>query len=74
MVRGSFRSFCHDHFFEALNGTTLMKDVMQFAAPFPPVGLLAERLVLRRHMGQLLLRRNQRIQRVAESDEWRQYL
>src|ERR1700687_5943580 len=70
MVGGSFRSFCHDHFFEVCDGTTQMKDVMQFAAPPPPVGFLAERLVLRRHMGQLLLRRNQHIQRVAESDEW----
>ena len=71
MVRGSFRSFCHDHFFEGSDGSTLMKDVMRFAAPFGVLGSLAERLVLKRHMLGLLLRRNQHIQRVAESDEWR---
>jgi ligand-binding SRPBCC domain-containing protein len=74
MVRGSFRSFCHDHFFEAGDGTTLMKDVVQFEAPFGALGSLVESLVLRRHLLGLLLRRNQHILRVAESEEWRRYL
>jgi hypothetical protein len=51
-----------------------MKDVMQFEAPFGILGSLVERLVLKRHMVKLLLRRNQHIQRVAESEEWRLYL
>ena len=74
MVRGSFRSFCHDHFFEGSDGATLMRDVMQFAAPFGALGSLVESLVLKRHMLGLLARRNQHIRRVAESDEWRRYL
>jgi ligand-binding SRPBCC domain-containing protein len=73
MVRGSFRSFCHDHFFEAGDGATLMKDVMQFEAPFGILGSLAERLILKRHMIGLLLHRNQHLRRVAESEEWRRY-
>jgi len=74
MVRGSFRSFCHDHFFEARDGTTLMKDVMEFAAPLGVLGSVAEKLVLKRHMVGLLQRRNEHIRRVAESEEWRRYL
>jgi ligand-binding SRPBCC domain-containing protein len=74
MLRGRFRSFCHDHFFEVRDGVTVMKDVMQFEAPFGILGALVERLVLKRHMVGLLLRRNQHIQRVAESDEWKRYL
>jgi ligand-binding SRPBCC domain-containing protein len=74
MMRGAFRSFCHDHSFEVRDGLTLMKDVMQFEAPFGILGSLVERLVLKRHMVKLLLRRNQHIQRVAESEEWRLYL
>jgi ligand-binding SRPBCC domain-containing protein len=73
MVRGRFRSFCHDHFFEAGDGATLMKDVMQFEAPFGILGSLAERLILKRHMIGLLLHRNQHLRRVAESEEWRRY-
>jgi ligand-binding SRPBCC domain-containing protein len=74
MVRGSFRRFYHDHFFEVRDGATLMKDVMQFSAPLGFLGSLAERLVLKRHMLALLARRNQQIRRVAESDDWQRYL
>jgi|SRR5450432_3314811 ligand-binding SRPBCC domain-containing protein len=74
MVRGRFRSFCHDHFFEIHDGVTLMKDVMEFRAPFWVLGSMVEGLVLRRHMARLLTRRNQHIRRVAESDEWQRYL
>ena len=75
MVRGLFRSFRHDHFFEVHDdGATLMKDMMQFEAPFGALGSLVERVVLKRHMLGLLARRNQHLRRVAESDEWRRYL
>jgi len=74
MVRGSFRSFCHDHFFEVRDGITLMKDIMQFEAPFGVVGSLAEKWVLKKHMVSLLLRRNKCIHRVAESEEWQRHL
>jgi ligand-binding SRPBCC domain-containing protein len=74
MVRGRFRSFCHDHLFEVRDGATLMKDVMEFEAPFGALGWTFEKLVLKRHMLGLLLRRNQHIRRVAECEEWRKYL
>jgi ligand-binding SRPBCC domain-containing protein len=72
MVRGVFRSFCHDHYFESIPGQTRMKDLMVFEAP---VGLrsLVES-ALDRHMRSLLDRRNRCIKRVAESDEWRNFL
>jgi ligand-binding SRPBCC domain-containing protein len=74
MVRGRFLRFCHNHFFEVREGLTLMTDVMEFEAPLGVLGLVAERLVLKRHMLGLLRRRNQHIQAVAESDEWQRYL
>jgi ligand-binding SRPBCC domain-containing protein len=74
MVRGWFRSFCHDHFFEDRDGTTIMRDVMQFEAPFGVLGRLVEKFALKRHLEDLLERRNACIQRVAESEEWRKYL
>ncbi len=74
MVRGSFRTFCHGHFFEVRDGVTLMKDEMCFAAPFGVLGSLVERLILKQHMLGLLLRRNQHIRRVAESDDWQRYV
>jgi ligand-binding SRPBCC domain-containing protein len=74
MVRGMFRRFCHDHYFETRDGKTLMKDVMEFEAPFGLVGRLVESLLLERHMRRLLQRRNRCIQQTAESEDWKTYV
>ena len=68
MVRGAFKSFCHDHYFGNVSGRTRMKDLMVFAVPLGLLGTLVEGFP-DRHMRSLLDRRNQYIKRVAESDE-----
>jgi ligand-binding SRPBCC domain-containing protein len=73
MVRGVFKSFCHDHFFESISSQTRMKDLMMFEAPLGLLGSLTDR-VLDRHMRSLLDRRNRCIKREAESDAWRDFL
>ncbi len=73
MVRGAFRSFCHDHYFESISGQTRMKDLMVFEPPLGLLGTLAES-VLGSHMRSLLDRRNRCIKRVGESEEWRDFL
>jgi ligand-binding SRPBCC domain-containing protein len=75
MLRGAFKSMRHEHFFRSLpEGGTAMKDVLYFSAPLPVLGRIAEVLVLRRHMNNLLHERNVVLKQVAESDEWRKYL
>jgi ligand-binding SRPBCC domain-containing protein len=74
MVRGPFRTFKHDHDFTTEDFGTLMTDVCEFDAPLGPLGWLASRLVLTRHLTQLLEERGQIIRRTAESDEWRRFL
>jgi ligand-binding SRPBCC domain-containing protein len=77
MVRGLFRSYTHDHFFEpTADGGTLMQDHCRFVGPLGLLGWLAETLVLRRYFTRLLIERNQFIKTVAESPEekWRAYL
>ncbi|AEU38701.1 SRPBCC family protein [Granulicella mallensis] len=80
MLRGAFRSMQHDHFFRKVQPAddgsprTEMTDEFRFAAPILEGGLLAEFFVLRRYMRNLLRERNAVIKRVAESDEWQQYL
>ncbi len=80
MVKGIFRLMQHDHYFRHANVTgageavTCMRDVFRFAAPFGPLGWLAERLVLRRYMRGLLRERNAVIKQVAESAQWREYV
>ncbi|MCF6476122.1 cyclase [Nonomuraea sp. MG754425] len=61
---GPFRRWRHLHTFEPAHdgAATLMTDVVDFAAPVPPLGALAEVLVLRRHLKGLILLRNAHIQ------------
>jgi ligand-binding SRPBCC domain-containing protein len=73
-VRGAFRSFEHDHYFEVAESGTIMTDVCDFEAPLGPLGRLVSHLVLTRHLTLLLQDRGQSVRRAAESDEWRKYL
>lgn len=65
-VRGPFRSFRHEHRFEASRGGTRLIDDWQHLAPFGPLGRLADRLVLERHMRRLLETRNAALKFEAE--------
>jgi ligand-binding SRPBCC domain-containing protein len=66
-VAGPFRRWWHEHRFEDDgDGGTLMRDVIDFAAPAGPLGRMAETLVLRRHMTRLILRRNRHLKAVTE--------
>jgi ligand-binding SRPBCC domain-containing protein len=67
MVRGAFASMVHDHWFDAEDGGTRMRDRFVFAAPLGPLGRLAERLVLRRYMTRFLLARNAAIAHASAS-------
>jgi ligand-binding SRPBCC domain-containing protein len=74
MTSGRFKSFEHDHRFREENRETRMKDELRFSAPLGALGLMVERLVLRKYLAHFLLERNKFLKLVAESDQWRQYL
>jgi hypothetical protein len=77
MVKGNFRSFEHEHFFELTeHGGTIMRDRLVFEAPFGPFGWLAEKLILRAYLTRFLGQRDAVIKRIAESPsgEWQEYL
>lgn len=75
MVKGPFRSMKHDHIFLALaDSRTEMRDVFTFAAPYPIIGLIAERAFLADYMRKLLTERNEEIRQVAETNKWRRYI
>lgn len=74
MVEGMFSHFEHEHHFAVMDDGTRMRDEVRFSAPLGPLGGVAEKLVLRRYLIQLLKRRNAVIKEVAESDEWQRYL
>jgi len=75
MNKGIFRSMQADHYFRALpSGATEMADHFQVASPPPILGLVAEKLFLRRYMLALIRERNAVIKQLAESSDWKFYL
>jgi ligand-binding SRPBCC domain-containing protein len=74
MTAGIFKSFEHDHRFLEQDGNTVMTDELRFSAPLGPLGLIAEKLVLRGYLTRFLRERNEIIKQNAESERWRDYL
>jgi ligand-binding SRPBCC domain-containing protein len=73
-VKGAFKSFQHDHFFEEKDGGTVMRDVFTFEAPLGMLGRLANVLFLTRYMRKFLLKRNVGLKKIAEGDRWKEIL
>ncbi|MGF7180845.1 SRPBCC family protein [Tunturiibacter psychrotolerans] len=75
MNKGIFRSMQADHYFRTLpSGATEMTDHFRIASPPPILGLVAEKLFLRRYMLALIRERNAVIKQLAESSDWKFYL
>lgn len=72
LVKGAFKHFKHEHFFEKLeNGNTLMKDIFDYTSPLGILGKLADFLFLEKYMTQLLEQRNHTLKQVAEDGRWK---
>jgi ligand-binding SRPBCC domain-containing protein len=67
MVAGAFKSFTHDHRFEARDGLTEMIDEVEFRSPLGPLGWLVDKLFMTSYLRQFLIARTQAIKREAES-------
>ncbi|MCI2956326.1 SRPBCC family protein [Agromyces atrinae] len=57
-TRGPFRSFRHEHLFIERGTGSTMIDRIEASAPLGPLGTLAERLALERHLRRLIAERN----------------
>ncbi|HEY8561178.1 MAG TPA: hypothetical protein VIL74_12455 [Pyrinomonadaceae bacterium] len=51
-----------------------MKDVFDYASPLWILGRIADAVVLKNYMKNLLYERNRLIKNIAESEEWRKFL
>lgn len=75
MVKGAFARMEHHHHFAPLPGDgTRMRDVLDYASPLGPLGLLADALFVKRHLLNFLAKRNAALKAVAESEEWKRYV
>ncbi|QKJ64910.1 SRPBCC family protein [Flavobacterium sp. M31R6] len=66
MEEGKFESFQHQHFFEEIDGETIMTDKLQYETPFGIIGKLFNFLFLKRHLTDFLLNRNQILREFSE--------
>jgi ligand-binding SRPBCC domain-containing protein len=72
LVKGAFKDFKHEHFFEKQGeNTTLMKDIFDYSSPLGVLGNLADFLFLKNYMTKLLEQRNKTLKEVAENGKWR---
>lgn len=74
MVSGAFKSMKHDHEFIAHPPGTLMVDRFEFESPFGILGRMVDRLFLFAYMRRFLVRRNEVLKALAESEDWRKYV
>lgn len=74
MQKGAFSSMKHRHLFEPIANGTRMRDEFHFRAPLGILGRIAEATFLTAYMRRFLIRRNQVLKEVAESEQWRNFL
>lgn len=67
MIKGPFKSMRHVHRFASKGQQTVMTDEFVFSSPLGIIGLLADKLFLKKYMTNLLIKRNQVIKTAAEA-------
>lgn len=74
MTRGDFVFFKHDHYFDAMNGGTIMSDIIKFKSPYNIIGSIFNKLFLTGYLKDLAIKRNECIKLYAESGDWKTIL
>lgn len=74
MLSGAFARMKHLHRFEKSAESTLMTDEFNYKSRGGPIGWLLESSYLTAYLRRFLAERNKVIKRVAESNEWKEYL
>ncbi len=69
MEKGLFKSFRHEHFFEEKEGLAVMTDILQYEVPYGFIGRFFDRLLLSKHLRQLLLERNEMLKELSENEQ-----
>jgi ligand-binding SRPBCC domain-containing protein len=68
MIEGSFKSFRHTHELNDQAGKTQMVDILEWTSGYGILGRFVDQLLLKRHLTGLVLKRNERLKRSAETD------
>ncbi|MDB5222453.1 MAG: hypothetical protein JWN83_1120 [Chitinophagaceae bacterium] len=71
MTAGDFASFKHDHYFDPVEGGTIMRDLIKFKSPYNIIGKVFNKIYLTHYLKDLTIKRNECIKLYAESCEWK---
>ncbi|MCX8531239.1 SRPBCC family protein [Chryseobacterium luquanense] len=66
MLKGTFKSFKHQHIFRQDGKNTVMADILEFESPFGIIGKLFNYFFLKNYMTKFLIERNKLIKITAE--------
>lgn len=74
MIAGRFRSFEHDHHLTETSEGTQLNDEVRFSMKLRLGGALTARAIVAPHIRRLMRRRFRLLKRLAETDEWKEYM
>lgn len=74
MLKGAFKSMKHDHVFKEHPEGTELYDYFEFHSPFWILGSFVDWIFLKAYMRKFLVKRNEILKRMCESDEWKKFL
>lgn len=66
-LKGYFKSFKHQHFFEQKENHVVVTDVLEYETPFGFFGKLFDKLLLKNHLTNFILNRNSVLQYLSEN-------
>lgn len=65
-LKGQFKSFKHQHFFEQKENYVEVTDVLEYETPFGIFGELFDKLLLKNHLTNFIIHRNAVLKNIAE--------
>lgn len=69
MLRGAFKTFVHDHYFEEIPNATLMRDEVRFESPLGVLGRLVDTAFMGGYVSRLIAGRAAVIREAAEQPQ-----
>lgn len=65
-LKGQFKSFKHQHFFEQKENFVEVTDVLEYETPYGIFGKLFDKILLKKHLTNFILHRNTVLKNLAE--------
>lgn len=69
MEKGHFKSFKHEHFFQVENEFMVMIDRLEYKTPFRVLGLLFDKIILKKYLTNFIKTRNKILKNLAEDQQ-----